>query len=240
MTEAGRLEDLPDEELLLRCREASDDRVRRSVEILSLRHHKRLINFLQRFVGQRDTAEDLAQEAFIRVYRKAREYKDIAKFSTWLYRIATNLALNEIRNAGHRPKLALSRTFDASGEGGDLASALPSAREDGPLEEASRRDMAAAVREAVDALPEKYRAVLILCDLQELSYADAAATLEINIGTVRSRLFRARAQFQQRMARHMRPGGDPGASSEEGEPTRSRGSGRGADKARASRASEES
>ena len=196
----GRLDDLPDEELLLRCREASDDVVRRSVEVLARRHHRRLVNFTFRFVGNRESAEDLAQEAFVRVYRKAREYRNIAKFTTWLYRIATNLALNEIRNRGHRPSLTLSRPLNEEGGRGDLASTVPAVGED-PLAAAARNDMARAVHQAIGTLPEKYRAVLVLCDLQELSYADAAEALEINIGTVRSRLFRARAQFQQKMAK---------------------------------------
>jgi RNA polymerase sigma-70 factor (ECF subfamily) len=190
-----------DEDLFRVCRESADgEAIRRAVAALAGRHERGLTRYLTNFVGSRETAEDLAQEAFIRIYQHAREYREVARVSTWLYRIATNLALNEIRDRKHRPRFSLdARAAGEGGEGEALLEGLAERREPRPEERAQARDLAARVRAAVAELPEVYRAVILLCDLEGFSYEQAAAALDVKIGTIRSRLFRAREQVQEKL-----------------------------------------
>jgi RNA polymerase sigma-70 factor (ECF subfamily) len=195
-------EELSDEELLLHCKERDADRVREAVDILVRRHSRPLLGYLYHFVGDKEIAEDLVQEAFIRVYRKAREYKKVAKFRTWLYKIAINLAINELRNRRHRPSLSLNNPVGAPGSRGELIRFL-AGREPDPAVAAEKRDISKVVHEVIGTLPEIYRSVMLLCDIEHFSYAEAAEALTINIGTVRSRLSRAREKFEEKMAPHM-------------------------------------
>lgn len=187
---------LTDEELFRLCRETRDpDVIRGAVELLAVRHTAGLVRFLGRYVSSRESAEDLAQEAFVRIYRHARGYRDIAKVKTWLYRIAHNLALNEIRDRKRKPALSLeaaTRTQD-----GESASGLPDRSAPDPAQEAAGRDIRSRVRAAVDGLPEPYRGAVVLCDLEGFSYQEAAEVLETKVGTIRSRLFRGREQLSR-------------------------------------------
>ncbi len=186
-----------DETLMLRCRDAPAAEVQRIVGTLATRHHRAVTGFVHGIVGgDVATAEDLAQEAFVRVYRHARAWQPGgAKFRTWLFTIARNLALNELRDRKKRPRLVLDGSPDDSGE---LSASVP-ARDDGPVDTAVRRETAELVRRAVMALPEAFRLVLVLCDLEHRSYEDCAQALAIPIGTVRSRLARARGQLSERL-----------------------------------------
>jgi len=194
-----------DEKLIVACRTATPERKRELVGMLAARHHRGLLNFIYSFVGDQGVAEDLVQEAFIRVYRKAETYQTIAKFSTWLYRIGRNLALNEIRNRKRRPALVLNRSL-----GSESASELVAILEGDspePGKVAARADLARLVRSVVAEIPDPFREALVLCDLQKLSYQEAAEVLEVKIGTVRSRLSRARKQFEERMRRTLAQAG---------------------------------
>lgn len=189
-----------DEDLFRTCRESRDgEAIRRAVSALAARHHPGLTRYLANFLGSRETAEDLAQEAFIRIYQHAREYKEVAKVATWLYRIGTNLALNEIRDRKHRPRYSLNSRAAGDGEGEELQDGLAERREPRPEDRAESRDLAARVRRAIEELPELYRGVILLCDLEGFSYEEAAAALELKVGTIRSRLFRAREQVQEKL-----------------------------------------
>jgi RNA polymerase sigma-70 factor, ECF subfamily len=191
-----------DEELIIGCRLATPEVKRDLIGSLAERHHRGLLNFLYSIVNDREVAEDLVQETFIRVYKSAENYQTIAKFSTWLYRIGRNLALNEIRNRKRRPALVLNQKI-AGGrgdEGGEVASMIAGDVAE-PGEIVEKMDTARLVRAVVTTLPETFREVLVLCDLQTLSYQEAAEILDIKIGTVRSRLSRARAQFEEKMRR---------------------------------------
>ena len=108
------LNEMSDEEMLTYCRNADQETVRTCVSILAQRYKSSLLNYIYRMVGDRDIAEDLLQETFVRIYRKSREYRQIARFSTWLFKIATNLSLNEIRNRRHRPGLTLDLPVERS------------------------------------------------------------------------------------------------------------------------------
>lgn len=197
---ALRASDLSDEQLMLRCQGAEVEVARAIVSELARRHLERLAGFLFGLTGDRAGALDLAQEAFVRVYRHRERYQEIARFSTWLYTIGRNLALNEIRNRQRRPGAVSALTSDP--EQDDL---LGQRESEGPAPEeaAHQADLQALVRSAIATLPEPYRAVVILCDLEERPYAEAAEILGVPIGTIRSRLSRARAQLERALRPHL-------------------------------------
>lgn len=188
---------LTDEELILGCQGVSLERAKSLVGELARRHLERLASFLYGMTGDSAASLDLAQEAFVRVYKHRENYKEIARFSTWLYTIGRNLALNEIRNRKRRP----GQIGGASDSQEMAAIGQVPADIDTPATVAEREDVAVIVRREVMGLPEHYRTVVILCDLEERTYAEAAQILEVPVGTVRSRLSRAREQLEQRLRR---------------------------------------
>jgi RNA polymerase sigma-70 factor, ECF subfamily len=161
-----------------------------SFELLLRKYRTPLINFLYRMVRDTGTAEDLAQEVFLRVYRARNEYAPSAKFTTWMFRIATNLALNSWRDGKHRrQEVSLDQTQDF-GEGDMPAMEVPDGQP--TIEhELLARDRAALIRRAVDALPEKQRAAVLLHKYQELDYDDIAKVLGCSESALKSLLFRA-------------------------------------------------
>jgi len=163
-----------------------------SFELLLQRYRTPLVNFLYRMVRNREQAEDLAQEVFLRVYRAREEYVPSAKFTTWLFRIATNLALNSVRdNRYHRMETSIDAPITADAEDGDerqfeLADQRPDI-EQHLVEEAKRK----MIRHAIDKLPEKQRAAVLLHKYQELDYAEIAKILNCSESALKSLLFRA-------------------------------------------------
>jgi RNA polymerase sigma-70 factor (ECF subfamily) len=170
----------------------------RAFEELVNRYHVRLINFVYRTIGDREKAEDLAQEVFVRVYRHIHRFDRGKKFSTWVYTIASNLAKNELRNRSRNPLVlfqAIKKNWDD---------------EDRPLQfedSASRPDdlyRKRHLREVVEAsvarLPEHHRQVFVLRELEGKSYEEIAEITACNLGTVKSRLNRARTSFAEIIA----------------------------------------
>jgi RNA polymerase sigma-70 factor (ECF subfamily) len=161
----------------------------RSFELLLQRYRTPLVNFLYRMVRAR---EDLAQEVFLRVYRARKDYVPSAKFTTWLFRIATNLALNSVRDNRHqRMEVSLDAPVTVDAEDGD-AKVLDIAEKHPNIEqymvEEARKKM---IRHAIDKLPEKQRAAVLLHKYQELDYGDIAKILECSESALKSLLFRA-------------------------------------------------
>ena len=161
-----------------------------SFELLLQRYRRPLIHFLYRMVRDSASAEDLAQEVFLRVYRARREYAPNAKFTTWLFRIATNLALNAIRDGRHRQ---LDVSIDRPVEYGEEEHPLMEVRDKAPVIEQQliERDRAAMIRQAVDALPEKQRAAVLLHKYVDLDYSEIARILDCSESALKSLLFRA-------------------------------------------------
>jgi RNA polymerase sigma-70 factor (ECF subfamily) len=148
-----------------------------------------LVNFLFRMVRDQATAEDLAQEVFLRVYRARKQYSPSAKFTTWMFRIATNLALNSVRDNRYR-KMETSIDAPQSNEEEKVTRDLP-AREmriDEHLVEQARVDM---IRRAVESLPEKQRVAVLLHKYEEMDYSEIARVLECSESALKSLLFRA-------------------------------------------------
>ena len=158
-----------------------------SFELLLQRYRTPLINFLYRMVRDQATAEDLAQEVFLRVYRARKSYAPSAKFTTWLFRIATNLALNALRDGRHR------RVEDSLDEPGDTQQPAPEVPDRSPdvVERLMERDRAALIRRAVQALPEKQRAAVLLHKYYDLDYDEIAKILDCSQSALKSLLFRA-------------------------------------------------
>jgi RNA polymerase sigma-70 factor (ECF subfamily) len=157
------------------------------------RYQTRLLNFIYRTIGDRERAEDLVQEVFIRVYRHIHRFDRSKKFSTWAYTIASNLAKNELRNRSRNP-LVLFQTMKNSWEDEDR----PLQFEDTtsrPDDMYRKRHLRALVEETVARLPEHHRQVFVLRELEGKSYEEIAEITDCNLGTVKSRLNRARTAF---------------------------------------------
>ena len=157
------------------------------------RYQTRLLNFIYRTIGDRDRAEDLVQEVFIRVYRHLHRFDRSKKFSTWAYTIASNLAKNEHRNRSRNP-LVLFQTMQGASDDEDrpLQFEDTTARPDDMYRKRHLREL---VEDTVAKLPEHHRQVFVLRELEGKSYEETAEIPHCNLGTVKSRLNRARSAF---------------------------------------------
>jgi RNA polymerase sigma-70 factor (ECF subfamily) len=158
-----------------------------SFDELLHRYRTPVVNFIHRMVRDQAAAEDLAQEVFIRVYNARNKYTPSAKFTTWLFRICTNLALNSLRDGRRRQKEV---SLDAPPEEDAARLDVPS-REPRIDERLMERDRARAIRRAIDRLPEKQRAAVLMHKYQEMEYAEIADALDCSESALKSLLFRA-------------------------------------------------
>ena len=147
------------------------------------RHEKAVLNIAWRYCGDRTIAEDLAQEIFVKVWRAKSSYQPSARFSTWLYRIAVNRCLNEIRSRPKKAPLPVEETLEEPA----------GARPDDDLDRAEVRQ---AVRRAVDELPANQRMAVILSRFHELPYDEIAEAMSVSLEAVKSLLFRARENLK--------------------------------------------
>jgi RNA polymerase sigma-70 factor, ECF subfamily len=162
------------------------------------RYDNRLVNFVYRTLGDRERAQDLVQETFVRVYRHLERFDQSKKFSTWIYTIASNLAKNELRNRSRNP-LVLFQTIKQHWD----ADHRPLEWEDSqykPDDLYRKRFLKEKVDEAVAQLPEHHRIVFVLRELEGKTYEEIADITGVNLGTVKSRLNRARNNFAQIIA----------------------------------------
>ncbi|MGB6432024.1 MAG: sigma-70 family RNA polymerase sigma factor [Candidatus Acidiferrales bacterium] len=161
-----------------------------SFELLLRKYRCPLVNFLARMVRDRGVAEELAQEVFLRVYRARNTYTPNAKFTTWMFRIASNLALNAIRDGRHRQmEISMDQPMEI---GDDQAPSWEVAdRRPGAEQELIARDRAAFIQRAIGQLPDKQRAAVLLHKYQELDYDEIARILECSEAALKSLLFRA-------------------------------------------------
>ena len=166
------------------------------------RYRNPITNFIYRMTNDYDGAVDLAQETFVRVYRAAERYQTTYAFSTYIYRIATNLAISELRKRKRRKLVSLTGFFQ-SRDGGEPQEFNPPDTKplaDTELVDAERRR---AVQRAISTLPEKYRAPLILRDVEGKSYEDISRILETSEGTIKSRISRARGFLREKMTAYL-------------------------------------
>ncbi|NUO63564.1 MAG: sigma-70 family RNA polymerase sigma factor [Gemmatimonadaceae bacterium] len=167
----------------------------RAFQELVDRYQGRLLNFVYRTIGDREKAEDLVQEVFIRVYRHLHRFDRSKKFSTWIYTIASNLAKNELRNRSRNP-LVLFQTIRKNWQEDDrpLQFEDTTARPDDLFRKRHLREL---VEDSVAKLPAHHREVFVLRELEGKSYEEIAEITECNLGTVKSRLNRARNAFAE-------------------------------------------
>ncbi|HWP83588.1 MAG TPA: sigma-70 family RNA polymerase sigma factor [Terriglobia bacterium] len=179
-----------DAELMLRVKAGDAD----SFGDLLARHRSPVVNYLYRMVHNAAVAEELAQEVFLRVYRARGNYEPSAKFTTWLYRIATNVALNHIRDGRlGKPMAALDDPESEAGR--ELRTSDPNAEE-----RLVAQSLGWEVRQAVLALPEKQRIAVLLHKYQELDYKQIAGVLGCSESAVKSLLFRAYEALRERLS----------------------------------------
>lgn len=179
-----------DLELMLRVRRGDAE----SFDELLRRHRVPLVNYFRRMVRDRALAEDLAQEAFLRVYQARRRYQPQAKFTTWLYRIATNLALNAIRDRKGSTAPADSEGREGDSEVVRIPDSRPTVEQ--RLMESDRERI---IRRAVEALPANQRAAVVLHKYQEADYRQIAHILRVSESAVKSLLFRAYENLRGRL-----------------------------------------
>jgi RNA polymerase sigma-70 factor (ECF subfamily) len=159
---------------------------------LVLNYQNVVYNLAYRIIGNPDSAADATQEAFISAYRALGGFRG-GSFKSWLLRIVTNACYDELRRQKRRPASSLEEL-----EGLDETADEPVLTEplEGPEAHALRRELGALLEQAIASLPDDQRITLVLCDIQELSYEETAAAMNTNVGTVKSRLSRARAKLR--------------------------------------------
>ena len=182
-----------DEELMKRFQNGDENAY---VELVN-RYRDKILNFIFNYIGDFEISEDIVQDTMIKLYQKKHYYKEIAKFSTWLYTIAKNLANTELRKKKRRKTTILSHISKDS-KPYDIPSDQPGTHQEIESEVTSK-----IIRNAIDQLTDKFRIVILLRDIQELSYEDISSIVGVPIGTIKSRINRARLQLQIEL-KHLR------------------------------------
>ncbi len=160
-------------------------------DVLVRRYKDQLLNFVYRFVGNRSDSEDIVQETFLRVYKNKHMYKEIAKFSTWVYTIAGNLAKTELRRR-RRHRIFSVSNFVNEERDYDIPD-----REHSPEKQVDSIIQEKIIQKAIEKLPSKFREVIILRDIQGFAYEEIGQILNIPLGTVKSRVNRGRLKLQE-------------------------------------------
>ena len=182
-----------DAEIMLQVKAGNDS----AFEYLVQKYRRPMLNFMYRMAHNSAAAEDLAQEVFLRVYRSRESYEATAKFSTWLYRIATNLAVNHARDTRpERPEntVSLDEPDDETGRTLDLPDRTPSAEQ-----QLMQRERLAAIRKRVQALPERQRIAVVMHKYQQMDYRQIADVLKLSESATKSLLFRAYESLREQL-----------------------------------------
>lgn len=177
-----------DKELILRFQQGDELAY---VELVN-RYRNRLINFVFRFVGSFEEAEDIVQDTFVKLYQKKDYYRPISEFSTWIFTIASNLAKTELRKRKRRKVSYLSQ-IGIEGKDFDIPV------EDTTDEETVGEYTESQIQDAIQSLQLHFRTALILRDIEELSYEEISKILDVPLGTIKSRINRARLQLQEKL-----------------------------------------
>ncbi len=186
-----------DQELVRRVQHGD----KKAFDVLVLKYQQKIVKLISRYVRDQDEALDVAQETFIKAYRALANFRGDSAFYTWLYRIAINTAKNYLVAQSRRPPDTDIDAEDAVQFDGDSK-----LREtDLPEQLAHRDEVERVIYEAIDALPEDLRTAITLRELEGLSYDEIAQAMECPIGTVRSRIFRAREAIEQKLKPLLEP-----------------------------------
>jgi RNA polymerase sigma-70 factor (ECF subfamily) len=186
-------EERSDAEIMLQVKAGDDS----AFAYLVQKYRRPMVNFMYRMAHNAAGAEDLAQEVFLRVYRSRETYEASAKFTTWLYRIATNLAVNHARDTRHERaenQVSLDEPDEVSGRTLDLPDRSPSAEEN-----LVQRERLAAIRQRVQALPERQRIAVLMHKYQQMDYRQIAEVLKLSESATKSLLFRAYETLREQL-----------------------------------------
>ena len=195
----------PDVRLMLRVRDQDDPIA--FAEIVERFQH-RLVAVMHHLVGTKEESEDLAQEVFLRVYRTRKKYTPKAKFSTWVFTIANNLAINALRDRKRRPHIQFNAS-DSGPLGPRPAEQLVSERDRPPAHHIQQEELAAVVRRALDELNERQRVAVVLNKFEDMGYAEIADVMGLTTMAVKSLLNRARARLREMLQAYIYMDGDP-------------------------------
>jgi len=190
------LED-PDVQLMLDFQSGD----KRAFETLMTKYFPRLLNFIYKFVHDKELAEDLTQDVFIKVYKSANKYSPGAKFQTWIYTIAKNVALNELRR--HKNKMvSIDENLDS--KEGHYQRQIPDQNAVQPDADVLQQERKRIVKAAIEGLPESQRLAVILQRYEGLSYEDIAQSLETSVKAVKSLLNRAKENLKNKLSEHIK------------------------------------
>lgn len=187
---------LTDEQLIFKFQEEDIEAFNEIV----FRYKDRLVNFLFRYTGNRDDSEDLAQDTFLKLYRSKHLYREIAKFSTWFYTIAINIAKTHLRKKSRKKAISLS-SFDPENEKDFELTANVL----GPDESANASTESYYIQKAIDSLDENFREVIVLRDIQDFEYEEIAQITGLPLGTVKSRINRGRERLKVMLSEIYKP-----------------------------------
>ena len=167
---------------------------------LVTRYKDPIINYVNMMVGNYDIAADLSQETFLRVYQNIGRYNSMYQFSTWIYRIATNLAIDEIRYRKRRGQVFYRNVWEnqSDSDSGEIEFALKDSGRS-PSAEMLRKESGRILGDAIRSLPSKYRTAFVMKEVQGLPYEEIAGILKTSSGTIKSRLHRARELLQRKL-----------------------------------------
>ena len=190
----------PDAALMLRVKQGDGAAFTTLVE----KYKQPVLNLAYRTLRDATEAEDLAQNVFVQVYKSAGRYQPAAKFSTWLFTIARNLCLNEIRRRSRHPADSLDQTRDGTDD--QPLHQIEDRRETSPPDQLLRGELESKVDEALAALPENQRTALLLCRQEELSYEEIARVLDCSLSATKSLIHRARETLKQKLKPYLQSG----------------------------------
>jgi RNA polymerase sigma-70 factor (ECF subfamily) len=199
----------PDVRLMLEVRDGSAAASATAFEELVVRYQDRLLRLLENMVGRREWAEDLTQEVFLRVYRSRQEYVPGAKFVTWLFTIANNVACNALRDRSRRPEITLSGSESGPLGQQPIEQLVQAASGAMPARQIAKAEIREVVRMALDQLNERQRMAVLLCKFEEMSYADIARAMELSTQAVKSLLSRSREKLRAILEPYFQDGGLP-------------------------------
>jgi RNA polymerase sigma-70 factor (ECF subfamily) len=203
----------PDIRLMLRVRD--DDDSAAFAQLVEL-YQQRLVGVMHHLVGNVEEAEDLAQEVFLRVYRARKKYRPRSKFSTWLFTIANNLALNALRSRQRKPVVSLP-VHDSGPLGPRPAEQMVPDRGSGPMQRLQREELAVLVRQALEGLNERQRMAVVLNKFEDMNYAEIAEVMGLTTKAVKSLLSRARMNLRAALSGYIHMDGEPVPDDEEDE-----------------------
>jgi RNA polymerase sigma-70 factor, ECF subfamily len=204
----------PDTRLMLRVRDEEPNAFEELVE----KYQHRLVAVLHHLVGNAEEAEDLAQEVFLRVYRARLKYRARAKFSTWLFTIANNLALNVLRSRQRKPAIPLNLR-DSGPLGPRPQEQMVVAKGPEPGQHLQQQELAGIIRQALETLNERQRVAVVLNKFEDMNYADIAEVMGLTTKAVKSLLSRARDNLRIALQGYVHMDGEPAPNghSREGE-----------------------